>query len=144
MENFPDLWCFSNLEMKKDHTTKMTILISVLYSEWDWWFYSLLMQFLLNLLDNSTVPKWDAHYFRFPMHLWGRQAEVWVTHAYEYILAFSMGYIIFLQTCCFSLDCIFHKGSSQLFLPWPKLLSFLLPSHWVENHRHRLVCAKSQ
>lgn len=27
MENFQDLRCFLNLELKKDHTTKMTILV---------------------------------------------------------------------------------------------------------------------
>lgn len=109
-------------------------------------FYSLLMQFFLSLFDSSTATKWDACIFpRFPMQLSSRQAgDVRVAHVYEYILGYSMGYITFLPSCWFSLNCIFLKGSSQLFLLGLKFLSLLLPSHWLEHHRHRLVCAKSQ
>lgn len=76
------------------------------------------MKFLLSLFDSSTATKWGAHISpRFLMQLSSRQAgDVWVAHVYEYILGYSMGYINFLPSCCFSLSCIFLKGSSQLFL----------------------------
>lgn len=76
------------------------------------------MKFLLSLFDSSTATKWGAHISpRFLMQLSSRQAgDVWVAHVYEYILGYSMGYINFLPSCCFSLSCIFLTGSSQLFL----------------------------